>query len=60
MPTINASSRYASAAHYEPQAIMLDDRRSRQGGGGGPKVPGSFHDYPQTDGYMYMLDTMAN
>ena len=30
---------------------MLDDRRPRQEGGGGPKGPGSVYDYPQTDGY---------
>ena len=31
--------------------IMLDNRMSRQDRVGGPKGPGSVHDYPQTDGY---------
>ena len=30
---------------------MLDDWRSSQDGDGGPKGPGSVHDYPQIDGY---------
>ena len=29
--------------------IMLDNLRSRQDGGLGPKDPGSVHDYPQAD-----------
>ena len=37
---------------------MLDDQRSRQDGVGGPKGPGSIHDYLQTDGYS--LGTMTN
>ena len=50
---LNANDRraqFASAGHYEPQTIMLGDRRSRQDGDGGPKGPCSFHDYPQTNG----------
>ena len=38
--------------------VMLDGRRSRQDGVGGPKDPGSAHDYPQTDGYNVV--TMTN
>ena len=33
------------------ELTVWDDRRSRQDGVGGPKGPGSVHDYPQTDGY---------
>ena len=36
---------------YEPQAYMRLVR-SWQDGGGGPKGPGSVHDYPQTDGQL--------
>ena len=35
--------------------IMLDDQRSRQDGGLGPKDPGPVHDYPQTDGYDKLI-----
>ena len=56
----HAQVRYASAGHHEPHTIKLDDRRSRQDGVGGPKGPGSVHNYPQTDGYNVGKKTMKS
>ena len=58
---LNVNDRRDQAAMLQLAIMNLDDRRSRQDGVGGPKVPGSVDDYPQADGYnVGTMDTKIN